>query len=72
VTTPNGDLRVWLQDPVDDKRLRWYRERFAPTLDPLLELPAERILVTHGEPVLEDGAAVLREAVAAEPWHHRG
>jgi hypothetical protein len=72
VTTPDGELRVWVQDPVDDKRLRWYRERFAPTLEPLLALPAERILVTHGEPVLDGGASALRAAVAAEPWHHRG
>jgi hypothetical protein len=72
VTTPDGDLRVWLQEPVDDKRRRWYRERFVPTLDPLLELPAQRILVTHGEPVLEDGATALREAVAADPWYHHG
>jgi glyoxylase-like metal-dependent hydrolase (beta-lactamase superfamily II) len=72
VTTPEGDLRVWVQDPVDDKRLRWYSERFAPTLEPLLELPAERVLVTHGEPVLKDGTKTLREAVAAGPWYHRG
>jgi hypothetical protein len=72
VTTPEGDLRVWVQDPVDDRRLRWYRDRFAPTLDTLLELPTERVLVTHGEPVLEDGATALRDAVAAGPWYHRG
>ena len=72
VTTPEGDLRVWVQDPIDDKRLRWYRDRFAPTLGPLLELPTERVLVTHGEPVLEDGARALRECVAAGPWYHRG
>jgi glyoxylase-like metal-dependent hydrolase (beta-lactamase superfamily II) len=72
VTTPDGELRVWVQDPVDEKRRRWYRERFAPTLEPLLELPVERVLVTHGDPVLEDGAEALREAVAAEPWYHHG
>jgi glyoxylase-like metal-dependent hydrolase (beta-lactamase superfamily II) len=72
VATPDGDLRIWSQDPVDERRLRWYRERFAPTLDPLLELPAERILVAHGEAVLEHGAEALRAAVAAEPWYHHG
>src|SRR3954469_18530197 len=40
VATREGELRVWLQDPLDDKRMRWYRERYAPTLEPLLELPA--------------------------------
>ena len=72
VTTPAGELRVWIQDPIDGKRRRWYRERFVPSLDPLLELPAERILVTHGDPVPSDGAGALRRAVAADPWQHRG
>jgi hypothetical protein len=72
VGTPAGDLRIWSQDPVDDRRRRWYRDRFTPTLDALLELPTKRILVTHGEPVLEHGAEALREAVAAEPWYHHG
>jgi glyoxylase-like metal-dependent hydrolase (beta-lactamase superfamily II) len=72
VGTPDGDLRLWEQAPVDDRRARWYRETFAPTLAPLLELPVERVLVTHGAPVLEDGAAALRGAVAARPWFHRG
>jgi hypothetical protein len=72
VTTPEGELRVWLQDPLDAKRRRWYRDRFAPSFEPLLELPVERVLVTHGEPVLAAGAAALRDAVAAEPWQQRG
>jgi glyoxylase-like metal-dependent hydrolase (beta-lactamase superfamily II) len=72
VTTPDGELRAWVQDEVDEKRLRWYRDRFAPTLEPLLELPVEHVLVTHGDPVVEDGARALRDAVAAEPWYHRG
>ena len=33
-------------------------------LRPLLELPVERLLVSHGEPVLRDGAAALRQALA--------
>ena len=72
VGTPDGQLRIWAQEPVDDRRARWYRERFAPTLAPLLELPVERVLVTHGAPVVEDGAAALRDAVDAPPWYHRG
>jgi hypothetical protein len=70
VTTLEGDLRIWHQDTVDAKRVRWYRERFNPTLQPLLELDLERILVTHGEPVLRDGGAALAAALDAEPWYH--
>ncbi len=72
VTTPAGELRMWAQEPADDRRRRFYRERFAPTLAPLLELPVRRVLVTHGAPVVEDGAAALRAAVEADPWFHRG
>ncbi len=43
-----GRLRVWAADPVDDKVERFYRERFNPTLKPLLELDFDRVLVTHG------------------------
>ena len=32
-------------------------------LRPLLELPVERVLVSHGEPVLEDGHAALQRAL---------
>src|SRR4051794_14616538 len=71
VTTPEGELRVWIWNPLDDKRMRWYRDHLAPTLEPLLELPAERILVTHGEPVLKGGAKALRAAVAGTPWDYR-
>ena len=70
VCTPEGELRMWAQQRLDEKRVRFYRDRFAPTLAPLAELPVERVLVTHGEPVLADGAAVAgsgarRPAVAA-------
>jgi glyoxylase-like metal-dependent hydrolase (beta-lactamase superfamily II) len=71
VTTLDGDLRVWhWRDKLDAKRLRWFRERFNPTLAPLLELDLERILVTHGEPVLKDGSAALKGALEAKPWSH--
>ena len=32
---------------------------------PLLDLPVERVLVSHGEPVLEDGRAALERALSA-------
>ena len=32
-------------------------------LRPLLELPVELVLVSHGEPVLRDGAAAIRAAL---------
>ena len=64
---------MWTQKPLDDRRARWFRETLrADAVGALLELPARRVLVTHGAPVLDDGAAALRAAVAAEPWYHHG
>lgn len=72
LVTTGGRLRVWSQDVLDDHRRAFYRDRFVPTLEPLLELPVERVLVTHGAPVLEDGAGELRRALTRPPWFHRG
>jgi len=69
VTTPGGALRMWAQEPMDDRRLAFYRDRFAPTLEPLLELPARRVLVTHGAPVMKNAAAALRNAIRGRPWN---
>jgi len=68
----DGELRVWAHDKIDDKVRRFYRERFNPTLRPLLELDVERVLVTHGEPVLSGGGEALERALDAEPWYHHG
>jgi len=40
------------------------REPFLAWLPRLSDLPLERVLIAHGEPVLSDGAARVREAVA--------
>jgi hypothetical protein len=72
VVEAGGRLRVWTHDPVDDKVARFYRERFNPTLRPLLDLDVEAVLVTHGEPILKDGRAELQRALRRKPWYHRG
>ncbi len=69
VVAVDGRLRVWIDGPVaSPRREAWYRDRFLPTLAPLADLRAERILVTHGEPVLAGGAAALAAALAAPAW----
>jgi glyoxylase-like metal-dependent hydrolase (beta-lactamase superfamily II) len=42
------------------------REQLAGALRPLLDLPVERLLVSHGEPVLADGRAALAQALSDE------
>lgn len=47
----------------------WLGERSSPrsiraALRPLLDLPVERVLVSHGAPVLADGRAALERALA--------
>ena len=71
VVAVDGRLRLWAQDRVDERRAGWYAQRFAPTLRPLLELDVERVLVTHGEPVLAGAREALAAAFAAPPWYHR-
>jgi glyoxylase-like metal-dependent hydrolase (beta-lactamase superfamily II) len=68
VETGKGALRVW-DDPVDSAaRKKWWDERFLPTLRPLAKLDVERVLVTHGQPVLKDGAKALAKAFGQPPW----
>jgi len=63
----DGELRVWAE--LDSPRRRaWYEDRFLPTLEPLTRLDVERVLVTHGEPVLRNGAHELAASLARPPW----
>ena len=71
VAEEGGRLRVWAMERVNERVERFYRERFNPTLKPLLELDFERVLVTHGQPVMKDGKKALRSALRSKPWYHR-
>ena len=65
----DGELRV-SDDPLDsERRRRWYEDRYLPTLEKLLDHDVERVLVTHGEPVLRGGRRALEAAFAQPPWH---
>lgn len=72
VVEADGRLRVWAQERVTPARRRFYTERFAPTLAPLVDLEPSRVLVTHGAPVLKGAAAALRDAVRSPPWYRHG
>lgn len=61
----DGGLRVW---KLGDTKERWYEDRFRPTLEPLTQLDIDRVLVTHGPPVMSDGPRELQKALAAGPW----
>jgi glyoxylase-like metal-dependent hydrolase (beta-lactamase superfamily II) len=58
LTAPEGELRVWAT--------LWHEERALPALRALLELPFERVIVSHGDPV-HDRAAFER-ALELPPW----
>jgi hypothetical protein len=64
----DGELRVWPRHRDGAPRRAWYEQRFLPTLDTLTRLDVERVLVTHGEPVLRDGARELAASLARPPW----
>lgn len=64
IGSPGGGLRVspqswlrYLSNPLTIAQLK-------QALSPLLELPVERVLVSHGEPVLADGRRALAAALA--------
>jgi hypothetical protein len=62
-------LRVW-SDAGEDRQA-WYRGRFIPSLEPLLDLRFRHVLATHGPAVLDRGKEALREALAGDPWTTR-
>lgn len=66
VVEAGGELRVW------DDRPEFVRTKLNPTLAPLVDLGPERVLVTHGAPILRDGSGALARALEREPWWHRG
>ena len=43
LTAPEGELRVWWTP--------WHEQRVLPALRELLDLPLERVIVSHGDPV---------------------
>jgi hypothetical protein len=57
-----GRLRLCPESWLDEVRVDRYR--LAELLRFMLELPIERVLVSHGEPVLQAGRAVLAQAIA--------
>jgi hypothetical protein len=59
---PGGGLRL-----CPESWLYWVsvdRHGLRLLLEPLLELAIERVLVSHGEPVLHDGNEALRECLS--------
>jgi glyoxylase-like metal-dependent hydrolase (beta-lactamase superfamily II) len=59
-----GKLRLAPPDWAEDRAR--YQERFREELRRLLDLPIERVLVSHGEPVLEGGARALAELLESQ------
>ena len=65
-----GDVLIGAPDGVGICPDSWLEDEASPAairaaLQPVLELPVERVLVSHGEPVLEHGHAALERALRA-------
>jgi glyoxylase-like metal-dependent hydrolase (beta-lactamase superfamily II) len=58
LTAPEGELRVWASPA--------HEERALPALRALLQLPFERVIVSHGEPVHD--RAEYEQALELPPW----
>jgi hypothetical protein len=61
IGSQRGRLQLCPESWLDDVRVD--RPGLAEQLRPLVELPIERVLVSHGEPVLHDGRAALVRAI---------
>lgn len=62
VGASDGGVNVCPQSWLEGVRAN--RADVAGLMRPLLELPIERVLVSHGEPVLHEGHAALARAIA--------
>jgi hypothetical protein len=58
LTAPHGELLVWATP--------WHEERVLPALRAMLELPFERVIVSHGEPVHDRDA--FERALERPAW----
>jgi glyoxylase-like metal-dependent hydrolase (beta-lactamase superfamily II) len=62
--SPSGGLRLCPESWLRYLPSRMTLAELRSGLRPLLELPVERVLVSHGEPVLRNGAEALAQALA--------
>ena len=62
---PGSGLRLCPQSWLGFRAGRPTVDEMRELLLPLLDLPVERVLVSHGEPVLADGREALRRALSA-------
>jgi glyoxylase-like metal-dependent hydrolase (beta-lactamase superfamily II) len=58
LTERGGQLRVWTTE--------WHEQRALPALRALLDLPFERVIISHGEPV--HARAAFERALELPPW----
>jgi hypothetical protein len=63
--------RIWSGERVGERVSRFYSERFVPSVEPLLDLDFDRLLLAHGPSVMDGGKRALRDALEAPPWYHR-
>lgn len=68
VAEVDGELRIWPRLRPEALAKGTYEDRFLPTLRPMAELDVDRILVTHGSPILMGGAAELGRALERPIW----
>jgi len=68
VETGGGELRVWATPLDSAHRRRSWHTRYLPTLQRLVNLDIDHVLVTHGEPAIGDGKTALQRALESAPW----
>jgi hypothetical protein len=66
INTPEG-VRVWWDHQSDELQAA-YHERVLPTLERLLDLPIDLLLLPHGGPIVTNGREALATALEAPAW----
>jgi hypothetical protein len=54
--------------PETTEGARRYQNEFRPSLRRFLDLPVEMLIVSHGAPVLQNGARALESALQSPVW----
>jgi hypothetical protein len=68
IRTPEG-VRIWWEQKTDQLQAE-YHDRVLPSLDRLLDLPIELLLLPHGGPIVENAHEALAVSLRAPTWQH--
>jgi hypothetical protein len=67
IRTPEG-VRIWWWEQTRDQTNDEYHDRVVPSLERLLELPIELLLLPHGGPIVDNARDTLATSLRVPTW----